>query len=76
MKALMHIFFIVIGLIYLINPTAGVIEIIPDVIPVVGNLDEAAAVLLVLNSLRYFGFDFTRFFMPIKKDSDTHKRDV
>ena len=46
---------IVLGGIYLINPTAGVFELIPDVIPVVGNLDEAAAMFLVFAALRYLG---------------------
>lgn len=39
---------IAIGVIYLINPTAGVLELIPDALPVVGNLDEAAATALVI----------------------------
>jgi uncharacterized membrane protein YkvA (DUF1232 family) len=56
----------VIGLIYLLNPTAGVIEIIPDNIPFIGNLDEAAAVVLILGSLRYFGIDLTKF---MRRDS-------
>lgn len=37
----------IIGVVYLLNPTAGVIEFIPDNLPLVGNLDEAAAALLV-----------------------------
>ncbi|MBZ0296407.1 MAG: DUF1232 domain-containing protein [Anaerolineae bacterium] len=28
--------------IYLINPTAGILEFIPDNLPLIGNLDEAA----------------------------------
>jgi len=36
-----------IGLLYLLNPTAGVLEIIPDVIPFVGNLDEGVAAVLI-----------------------------
>lgn len=36
-----------IGLIYLLNPTMGVFEIIPDVVPVVGNLDEGVAAVLI-----------------------------
>jgi len=36
-----------IGLIYLLNPTFGVLELIPDNIPLVGNLDEGAAAVLV-----------------------------
>jgi uncharacterized membrane protein YkvA (DUF1232 family) len=39
---------IVVGAVYLLNPTAGVFELLPDVIPVVGNLDEAAATALLL----------------------------
>lgn len=37
----------VVGAIYLLNPTSGVIEIIPDIIPIVGNLDEGVAMLLL-----------------------------
>ena len=55
------------GLIYVINPTAGLFEIIPDNIPFIGNLDEATAVVLILNCLRYFGIDLTRFFDKKKK---------
>jgi len=35
------------GLLYLLNPTAGLIEIIPDNFPLVGNLDEGVAAVLV-----------------------------
>ena len=41
-----------IALIYLINPTAGVIELIPDNIPIVGNLDEFAASALLIKAIR------------------------
>jgi len=54
------------GLIYILNPTAGFIELLPDNIPFIGNLDEAAAVVLVLGCLRHFGVDLTKKF---KKDS-------
>jgi uncharacterized membrane protein YkvA (DUF1232 family) len=37
-----------IGLIYLLNPTAGIFEFIPDNIPFIGNLDEGVAVMLIL----------------------------
>ena len=46
---------------YLLNPTWGVIEIIPDNLPIVGNLDEATVVAVLLACLRYFGCDLTRF---------------
>lgn len=51
-----------ISLIYLVNPTAGIIELIPDNIPFIGNLDEAGAAMLFVASLRYFGLDITRLF--------------
>ncbi len=38
----------IIGLIYLLNPTLGIIEFIPDNLPIIGNLDESVAVMLVL----------------------------
>jgi uncharacterized membrane protein YkvA (DUF1232 family) len=38
-------------MVYLLNPVAG-IDIIPDNLPVVGNLDEMGATLLLIRSLR------------------------
>ena len=37
----------VLGLIYVLNPTFGVFEFVPDNLPLVGNLDEGAAFLLM-----------------------------
>lgn len=42
-------------LLYLLNPTAGFLEFIPDNIPVIGNLDEAAAVTGILMALSNLG---------------------
>lgn len=50
------------SLVYLFNPTAGFIELIPDNIPVIGNLDEAAAVTILISCLAFFGFDAGRLF--------------
>ena len=36
-----------IGLIYILNPTLGLLEFIPDNLPLIGNLDEGVAFLLV-----------------------------
>jgi uncharacterized membrane protein YkvA (DUF1232 family) len=58
------------GILYILNPTAGLIEIIPDAIPFIGNLDEAAAMVLILGCFRYFGIDLTKFF----KDSKNIKK--
>ncbi len=52
----------ILGLIYILNPTAGIIELIPDNIPFIGNLDEGAAVLLILGCLRHFNIDLTKYF--------------
>jgi hypothetical protein len=35
------------GLIYLLNPGMGIFELIPDNLPLVGNLDEGGAAMLV-----------------------------
>jgi uncharacterized membrane protein YkvA (DUF1232 family) len=59
------------ALLYLLNPTAGVFEIIPDNLPLVGNLDEAAAVALLLMCLKYFGIDLPNIFRGGKNDENT-----
>lgn len=48
--------------IYLVNPTFGVFELLPDNIPLVGNVDEATASMVLLGALRYFGYDLTDLF--------------
>lgn len=51
-----------IAVIYLIYPSLGVFELIPDAIPVVGSLDEASATIILINTLRYYGFDVSRLY--------------
>lgn len=51
-----------ISLIYLVNPTLGVFELLPDNLPGVGNIDEGFATLLLLSSARHFGVDLTALF--------------
>ncbi len=48
--------------VYLFNPGAGFIELIPDNIPIIGNLDEAAAAALLISCLAYFGLDIGSLF--------------
>ena len=38
----------ILGVIYLLNPTAGILEFLPDNLPYIGNLDESVAVMLVI----------------------------
>ena len=54
------------SIVYLLNPTAGVFEILPDNIPILGNIDEASITLLLLWVLRYFGIDPTQWFQSKK----------
>ncbi|MEQ9824172.1 MAG: hypothetical protein ABQ298_07295 [Puniceicoccaceae bacterium] len=46
-----HYFFAAISILFLLNFTMGVFEI-PDNLPIVGNLDEVAASLLLFQSIR------------------------
>jgi uncharacterized membrane protein YkvA (DUF1232 family) len=46
--------FAVLGVIYILNPTAGFIEFIPDNLPIIGNLDEGAAFVLIWYGLVEF----------------------
>lgn len=48
---------IALGALYLANIGWGVLEILPDNLPLVGNLDEAGATAMVLFGLRYLGLD-------------------
>ncbi|MFN5058715.1 MAG: YkvA family protein [Chloroflexota bacterium] len=44
----MLIIMILFSLVYLVNPTAGVLEFIPDNLPFLGNLDEAGATTMLI----------------------------
>jgi len=58
------------GAVYLLNPTAGFFELIPDNLPFIGNLDEAAATVMVISCLGYFGIDIGRLFGRKPKQKD------
>ncbi|MFN8449608.1 MAG: DUF1232 domain-containing protein [Anaerolineae bacterium] len=51
-----------VALLYLIYPSLGVFELIPDAIPVIGSLDEASATIILVNTLRYYGLDLARLY--------------
>ena len=44
---------VVFSLLYVLNPTFGVFELLPDNLPGLGNLDEAGATALLIFGLRY-----------------------
>lgn len=52
----------IIATIYLLNPSFGAFELIPDIVPVIGNLDEAGAVAIIINTLGYYGIDMTKLY--------------
>lgn len=73
MKPFKSLLVFVVGLLasfYLVNPGAGVFELIPDNLPLVGNLDEAGATALLLACLRYFGVDPISLFTRKRKDEE------
>lgn len=61
----------IVSAIYLLNIGFGVAEIIPDNIPIIGNLDEAAATALLINCLAYFGVDIGHFLRRKGEESKT-----
>jgi len=62
LKSIVIIILGLLSLLYVFNPGAGIFELIPDNIPIIGNLDEATAVLILLACLRYFGIDVGNIF--------------
>ncbi len=43
-----------VGLAYILNPTAGLIELLPDNLPLIGNLDEGVAFTMLWYGLVEF----------------------
>ena len=52
----LRVFLCIVGglssVVYLLNPGAGIFELIPDNFPVFGNLDEAGATALLIACVR------------------------
>lgn len=72
MKSIIPALLLLLSGVYLLNFTVGVFEL-PDYLPVVGNLDEAAASLVFITALKHFGVDLTEY-LPLgrrKKASKT-----
>ena len=42
----------ILGFLYILHPTMGLIELIPDNLPIIGNLDEGVAFLLIMYAIR------------------------
>lgn len=59
-KALSHLTMFSVGVLcvlYLMNLLFGTVELIPDNVPIFGNLDEAGATAILLGVMAYFGID-------------------
>ena len=69
MKSLIVAILGLLSILYIINPTAGIFELIPDNLPFVGNLDELAASTLLLSCLSYFGIDMFNIFKKDKSNT-------
>jgi len=61
----------ILSAVYLLNLGFGVVEIIPDNVPIFGNLDEATAVALLINCLAYFGLDVGHL---LRRKTDAEKQ--
>jgi len=46
-----------ISALYLINPTLGLFELLPDALPIIGNLDEAFFTLALVSALGALGLE-------------------
>ena len=56
MNKLLALVVVLLSGLYILNPTIGIFEFIPDNIPFVGNLDQAAATAILIWGLRQLGF--------------------
>jgi len=63
------------SLLYLLNTGAGILGEIPDILPFVGNIDEATATAVLISCLAYLGIDLTRIFRR-GKDGGEEPREV
>lgn len=51
---------------YLINPTAGIFELLPDNLPIIGNLDEVFFTWVLIASLTALGIKIPLMRPPMK----------
>lgn len=52
LEQLIYVMGVIVSVIYILNPTAGLWELLPDNLPAVGNLDEAAMTAMLIACLR------------------------
>ena len=54
MKTIFVLILALASVIYLLNPTAGIFELLPDNLPFIGNIDEGLAAFVIYSSVEYF----------------------
>ena len=54
MKTILVSILALVSIIYLLNPSAGIFELLPDNIPFIGNIDEGFASFVLFSSIEYF----------------------
>lgn len=66
------------SVLYLINPTGGFLEFIPDNFPIIGNLDEATVTALLIYCLSLLGvrLPFLKHYPKNRQESESEMRDV
>jgi uncharacterized membrane protein YkvA (DUF1232 family) len=69
MKKALSIILIIACIVYLINPTLGVFELIPDNLPIVGNIDEVFVAGLLLSLINFLRTGEFRLINQNKKGS-------
>ena len=73
MQLIKSLFVLLLGAIsalYLLIFGVGIVEFIPDNLPLIGNLDEATATFLLLNCLAYFGVNIGPLRKLLPKDKE------
>lgn len=74
MKRILIILSGLLALVYILNPTAGFFEFIPDNIPGVGNLDEGMAAYIIISVISYLtGKDFGLFGAKKKEEEQPER---
>lgn len=71
MKKNFSIILIIICIIYLVNPTLGIFELIPDNLPIIGNIDEVFVAGLLLSLINFLR---TGEFKLLKQNRGGHKK--
>ena len=52
----------------------GFVEVAPDNLPVIGNVDEVAVTLILISCFAYFGIDVRPFIASMKAHADEQDR--